>query len=192
MSRDQKRNYLVNLAIEIMNRNGIVKTTLDDIAAEAGIATPSMYYYFKSKNDVVKEAVFNVLESARNNINESLNTCSSLEEQPFAIAKALYLSTREAKFVIGIDAKTKSEIVVLANDLIEEFNKYLRSVICRVLESGCETGVFFSDNPELCAELITSSLWGLLEKAIGTSEHQFLDKKIDALLALFMNGIKTR
>jgi mycofactocin system transcriptional regulator len=47
------RAELEQIALDLFIRNGFVETTLDDIAAAAGIARRTFFGYFSSKNDVV-------------------------------------------------------------------------------------------------------------------------------------------
>jgi mycofactocin system transcriptional regulator len=47
------RGELEQIALDLFIRNGFVETTLDDIAAAAGIARRTFFGYFSSKNDVV-------------------------------------------------------------------------------------------------------------------------------------------
>ena len=47
------RAELEQIALDLFIRNGFVETTLDDIAAAAGIARRTFFGYYSSKNDVV-------------------------------------------------------------------------------------------------------------------------------------------
>jgi len=47
------RAELERIALDLFIRNGFTETTLDDIAAAAGIARRTFFGYFSSKNDVV-------------------------------------------------------------------------------------------------------------------------------------------
>ena len=47
------RAELERVALDLFIRNGFTETTLDDIAAAAGIARRTFFGYFSSKNDVV-------------------------------------------------------------------------------------------------------------------------------------------
>jgi mycofactocin system transcriptional regulator len=47
------RAELEQIALDLFLRNGFVETTLDDIAAAAGIARRTFFGYFSSKNDIV-------------------------------------------------------------------------------------------------------------------------------------------
>jgi TetR/AcrR family transcriptional regulator, transcriptional repressor for nem operon len=60
-----KRDRLVAAARQVIYEQGIEKTTLADIAAAAGIPLGNVYYYFKTKNDIVEAVVESHLHEAR-------------------------------------------------------------------------------------------------------------------------------
>ncbi|MHB1084811.1 MAG: TetR/AcrR family transcriptional regulator [Thiobacillus sp.] len=47
-----RRDKLVRAASQVIHRQGYMRTTLADIAQEAEVALGSVYYYFKSKDDI--------------------------------------------------------------------------------------------------------------------------------------------
>lgn len=49
-----RRGKLVRAASQVIHRQGYMRTTLADIAQAADVALGSVYYYFKSKDDIVK------------------------------------------------------------------------------------------------------------------------------------------
>jgi TetR/AcrR family transcriptional repressor of nem operon len=52
-----KRERLIAAAGEVIYQQGIEKTTLADIAAAAGIPVGNVYYYFRTKQDIVRAVV---------------------------------------------------------------------------------------------------------------------------------------
>jgi AcrR family transcriptional regulator len=60
-----KRERLIAAAREAMHQKGIEKTTLADIAAAAGVPLGNVYYYFKTKDDIVAAVVGSHLGEAR-------------------------------------------------------------------------------------------------------------------------------
>lgn len=60
-----KRERLIAAAYETVYQQGIEKTTLADIAAAAGIPLGNVYYYFKTKNDIVQAVIEFRLREAR-------------------------------------------------------------------------------------------------------------------------------
>ena len=52
-----KRERLVAGAREVIHRQGVEKTTIADIAQEAGVPVGNVYYYFKTKDELVEAAI---------------------------------------------------------------------------------------------------------------------------------------
>jgi AcrR family transcriptional regulator len=52
-----KRERLIAAACELLYRQGIARTTLADIAEAANVPLGNMYYYFKTKDDLVAAVV---------------------------------------------------------------------------------------------------------------------------------------
>lgn len=51
-SRPNKRSQLVQAAGDLVHKRGFNRTTLADIADEAGVALGNIYYYFKTKSEI--------------------------------------------------------------------------------------------------------------------------------------------
>lgn len=56
-ARPGKRERLVAAACELIYRQGIARTTLADIAQAADVPTGNVYYYFKTKDDIIAAVV---------------------------------------------------------------------------------------------------------------------------------------
>jgi TetR/AcrR family transcriptional regulator, transcriptional repressor for nem operon len=54
---EEKRARLVTGARDVLHRNGVEKTTLADIAQASDIQLGTVYYHFKTKDDLVQAAV---------------------------------------------------------------------------------------------------------------------------------------
>ncbi|GAA3985846.1 TetR/AcrR family transcriptional regulator [Thermobifida alba] len=53
LSTDQRRRDIVATAADLFDRNGYVNTSMQDIARAAGIAKPTLYHYFTSKDEIL-------------------------------------------------------------------------------------------------------------------------------------------
>lgn len=54
------RQYLLNAALEVFYRQGVTRSTLQEIAQEAGVTRGALYWHFKNKEDLF-EALFQQL-----------------------------------------------------------------------------------------------------------------------------------
>jgi TetR/AcrR family transcriptional regulator, transcriptional repressor for nem operon len=56
-TRPAKRERLVAAAIQLLHQHGIERTTLADIAQAADVPAGNVYYYFKTKDDVIAAVI---------------------------------------------------------------------------------------------------------------------------------------
>ena len=72
--RPGKRDRLVAAAREAIHRQGVEATTLADIAEASGVPVGNVYYYFKSKGDLVAAVIDSYARESRERL-------SRLEQQ---------------------------------------------------------------------------------------------------------------
>jgi TetR/AcrR family transcriptional regulator, transcriptional repressor for nem operon len=84
-----KRERLVAAARETIYQQGIEKTTLADIAAAAGVPLGNVYYYFKTKQDIVEAVVQSHLAEAHQMLAALEDTYDSPRDQLKALFGAL-------------------------------------------------------------------------------------------------------
>jgi AcrR family transcriptional regulator len=53
LSVDERRQEIVRTAADLFDRAGYSSTTMEDIAHAVGIAKPTLYHYFKSKDEIL-------------------------------------------------------------------------------------------------------------------------------------------
>ena len=48
-----RKKRIINAALSVFDNSGIEKTTMGEIASEAGFGKATLYYYYPSKDDVI-------------------------------------------------------------------------------------------------------------------------------------------
>jgi AcrR family transcriptional regulator len=85
VARPGKRERLVAAACELVYRQGVARTTLADIAQAADVPVGNVYYYFKTKEDIIGAVV-------QTHVHQLTSAIAALERQhrsPNARLKAL-------------------------------------------------------------------------------------------------------
>jgi TetR/AcrR family transcriptional regulator, transcriptional repressor for nem operon len=85
VDRPGKRERLVAAATELLHQQGIERTTLADIAQVADVPVGNVYYYFKTKDDVIAA----VVEAHAQQIKTTLALIDSRHRSPKSRLKAL-------------------------------------------------------------------------------------------------------
>lgn len=60
--REEKREAVLSAAARAFSQNGYFRTSLDDIAERLGVTKPTLYYYAKSKEDLIAAVMERGLE----------------------------------------------------------------------------------------------------------------------------------
>ena len=84
-ARPGKRERLVAAASELVYRQGVARTTLADIGQAAGVLVGNLYYYFKTKEDIIAA----VVQAHREQLEATLAEFDRRHRSPRARLKAL-------------------------------------------------------------------------------------------------------
>lgn len=76
----EAKHRLCEAALECVRRNGFDKSTMSDFAKEAGVARPTLYKHFKSKNEVFFAAIDDVSLSFAQSVVEHAKKFTTAEE----------------------------------------------------------------------------------------------------------------
>jgi AcrR family transcriptional regulator len=82
--REVKRDAVLRTAAQIFNEKGYQATSLDEIAERLGVTKPTLYYYIKSKDDILFECVRIGLRMMRDGIKKTRTAGGSPVDQLIA------------------------------------------------------------------------------------------------------------
>jgi AcrR family transcriptional regulator len=80
-STDDARERIVAAAERCIDRHGIRKTTIDDIASEVGLSRPSVYRYFADRDDLLIELNIRHARALINRAHKSVSRQSNFPDQ---------------------------------------------------------------------------------------------------------------
>jgi AcrR family transcriptional regulator len=80
-STDDARERIVAAAERCIDRHGIRKTTMDDVACEVGLSRPSVYRYFADRDDLLIELITRHARALLVRARKSVSRQSSLPDQ---------------------------------------------------------------------------------------------------------------
>jgi AcrR family transcriptional regulator len=80
-SADEARERILAAAERCIDRHGIRKTTMDDVACEVGMSRPSVYRYFADRDDLLSELITRHSRVLLNRARKSISRQSNLPDQ---------------------------------------------------------------------------------------------------------------
>ena len=191
--KDEVREQLVQAARQVFVRYGYKKTALDDISKEARKGKSTIYYYFKSKDDIFKAVIDAEAEIRAKTIDDQIST---IDDPQLKLKTYIYVRMLTLK-------KVGNYYEAIKNDLLDNLyfvnsfrNNHFDAEINLVkdlLLEGIEKGVYTIQNPELTAKTIVTLLHGfevpLILKNLSDEE---LQKSVDEMLNILFFGIITK
>jgi AcrR family transcriptional regulator len=80
-STDDARERILAAAERCIDRHGIRKTTMDDVAGEVGLSRPSVYRYFADRDDLLVELITRHARALLDRARKSISRKSGLPDQ---------------------------------------------------------------------------------------------------------------
>jgi AcrR family transcriptional regulator len=190
--KDLNREAILKIAQEIFSKYGYKKTTLDDIANAVRKGKSSLYYYFKSKEDLFQAVIMKEVELLARELDKVVNR----NTDPIDKLRD-YMLTKITTFRNLANFYNALENDVTAIGFIEDVkNRYEQDeirLIKRILIEGVRKNEFEIYDFNLAAIGITMALKGLeMPLSAGTYGNLNLERSVDITLKIICYGIMKR
>ena len=191
-TKEEKKEQIMQVAFETIKKYGIKRVTLEDIARASGMATTSIYYYFPSKNALINATITHFSDTILDQIDLVVKSKQSPEQKLISSWEIIFSNIKESGYLLNMDKNTMTQMVSLARDLINKFQKGYQNLTRKILLEGKKSGVFQVDNIDLWALFLSVGLLGLIENE--NTQEQILkdDKIVEKMSKLLLNGLLTR
>ena len=177
--REARKQRILKGALEVFKSNGLEGATMDQIAQQSGFGKATLYYYFKSKEDVFSA----ILEDGWENIWESLEPIIADDDGArnsfikILIKIAEIAQSRPGLFEFLFNAP---KTIKLEKQPWKEYQHRLYGVIQGLLEDGVKAGEFPKINPELMFKALGGLFMGLV--FMGDKKEPVSEKDVEKLL----------
>jgi AcrR family transcriptional regulator len=187
-----KKNEIKERARELFMRFGFHKTNMDDIARAANIAKPTLYYYYKSKEDLFNEVVLEESERFLNNV------MMKVPHRAPAVQKirAFYDGIYENLEIYAEELECVDDYLIKSSPhgkpVIEKMFQMISEYLTPILKQGIEEGTFQIDNMEITIRAMIDATYFLnmfWMKMIPKEERDPIFRKvIDFIIAGLKGG----
>jgi AcrR family transcriptional regulator len=186
---EEVKNSILEAAKIVFQKWGLNKATMEDIAKEAGKGKSTLYYYFKSKDEIFEvlsvTEMNNVIAKAR----AMLSTEKTVKDK---LKKYITLVLGEIKTTISINPLVRGDIKgnkVFIESLRKKMDVFESQVIAELLEEGVAAGEFTFISKEKLSKA-ANVLVGMIR---GLEVYLFVDnddyEAIDIATKIISGGI---
>lgn len=174
-----KRELILNALQELLYEGTAGTASVQDIATKAGIAKGGLYYYFKSKEEVldalVERQYSNVIETCRTKL-------AAVDAPALEKIKLLLYFYRSTAVDRAIDvALHEPQNAAIHQKSMAFILRQLSPIVGEILQQGVEEKIFTCDQPEQIAEILLSPIIFLLDPGLFTWTNHDVQLKLKAL-----------
>jgi TetR/AcrR family fatty acid metabolism transcriptional regulator len=193
MPEPDKHQQIIDAAVRVFARNGYYNSRVSDIAKEAGIASGTIYLYFKTKDEILvtlfREKMAEFVATVR----------KAIAAEPDAVAKLRRLIRLHFKLL-----EEHSEMAEVVQVELRQGQKFFRGasanevsgyfdLISSVLEEGMAAGLFRDDLP---VKTVRKVLFGAMDQmatswVLGKRGYK-LSETADAVADIFLKGLAVK
>ena len=177
--RKMRQDRILDGALTVFKNKGLDGATMDEIAIASGFGKATIYYYFKSKEEVLSA----ILEDGWKNIWQSLEPIIAEQDSPrktfinVLIKIAEHAQNRPGLFEFLFNAP---KAIKLDKQPWKDYQQSLYAVIQGLLEDGIKNGEFPKVNPQLMFKALGGLFMGLV--FMGDRQDPVTDKDVENLL----------
>ena len=189
VDKEKYRKEIIISSGRIFSHYGFKKTTMDEIARALKIGKSSVYYYFKSKEEIFEAVVLYEANILRNELTTAIKSVESpvakMKNYVFVRMKAF---EKLSNYYNAIFDKNLDHF-----DFIEAIRqKYDReelAILRLILYHGAREKVFSVANSEYTALAVQTALKGLEVPLFWKKREINIEERLSGILEVLFNGI---
>lgn len=179
-----KDRIIASVAKQI-NLYGVKRFTIDDIVKDLGISKKTVYKYYKSKDNLVREFL---IKSIEDNIKDTIAAVEKEENLTRKICAALF---SYHKYPIPIELLEDIEKYYPEDwQKIEEQRNFKIKLVRNLIKEGIELGKLRSDiNIEILILILDKTTKGILEYNFLKENNISINSALNAIEEILLNGV---
>jgi len=193
----ETRNGILDAAERVFASHGVSHTSLEDIAAAAGVTRGAIYWHFKDKSDLFAAMVNRVtlpMEAmvARSSDETVADPLASLKSCAVTALKrtatdaqcqrVFDVVTHKCEY-LGEMADVKRRISSIQKGCVDRSEQAIRNAIRRGQLPA-------SVNPRLAAIGLDAMLFGLISNWLADNDYLALERQAEAVIGLYLDGLR--
>ena len=193
MTKDSKRDAILEAASEQFRQYGYRKTSMDDISKRLGISRASLYSHFDNKDDIFRGASNAIHAAALKNAKNQLADTQSLAIRLEQALLARHVPFHNAVIQSPHGGELFDEYSRLCGDIVLDSHKRFQTMLATALKAASQAGEInlkvAGVSASGAAELLNLSAAGLKH---GAPDLAVFKKRVSGFVKVFVAGIALR
>lgn len=197
LKEDLVQEQILQAAKRLFQVHGLYKVTMDDVAKAIGKGRSSLYYYYKSKDEIFDAVVAIEIKEMIGAMARAVGEAITVEQKikAFCIAKFKIAGQMRPFFQtldVGMDADAMSQFnktkIAHHSLIMKQEGDLLKQVLNEGIENG-ELNTMDNEEKEVLIFVMLSSLHGLKRELLIEDNLYGIEPAVERLSRMMMYGI---
>jgi AcrR family transcriptional regulator len=189
VNKEEFREKVIIISGQIFSRYGFKKTTMDEIARALKMGKSSVYYYFKSKEDIFEAVVLYEANILRNELTTAIKSVESpVEKMRNYVFVRMKAFEKLSNYYNAIFDKNLDHFDFIET-IREKYDREELAILRLILYHGARKKVFNVKNSEFTALAVQTTLKGLEVPLFWKKRELNIEERLNGILEVLFNGI---
>lgn len=183
---EAKRDAILQAAKQRLSQYGVKKTTMQEIAKDAGIAVGTLYLYFKNKNQILIAAAEAYVQQHTLDSNQILQSPLPAPEKLKHYLVNRFRAVQDHRLSGTHAAELARAVMRLKPELQEEESQVVRDNVAFLLKEGIQANVFKVENFEQDLKVFLYSIGYFFPKPTAEDHYELDEKNLEMVIEWFI------
>lgn len=189
IDKEEYRKKIIISAGQIFSRFGFKKTTMDEIARALKMGKSSVYYYFKSKEEIFEAVVLYEANLLRNELTTAIKSVESpVDKMRNYVFVRMKSFEKLSNYYNAIFDRNLDHFDFIEN-IRAKYDREELAILRLILYDGARKKVFKIENSEYTALAVQTALKGLEVPLFWQKKEVNIEFRLNAILDILFYGI---
>jgi len=189
---EERKDQILDAASEVFVKKGVYETRMDDIVEESGFSKGTLYWYFKSKDEIVLSIFERMFNREFQEIKSLVDSGDSATERMLKFAEIFSEDVRQMLRLIPLAYEFMAWAFrrKVIQDAFKSYVNEFMDILIPLLQEGIDSGEFRDINPNDAAITVGAIIEGTI--LIWVYDQSLVDpeKNIQKGILLLLEGLK--
>ena len=188
----EKKDQIKQAARNLFFRFGFSKTSMSDIAKQCDLAKPTLYYYYKSKEEIFDEVVIDEAQMFMNEVESQIPPNLPADQRLAIFFTTIYEGKKQYAEKMADLPDYLREHSPHGHPIIKKMRDLFKQKVIPMLNAGREAGVLAFEDAQNVAETLIFMMEFLNLDWMRHFPTAHCDAVFHTMNEIIMNGLKRR
>jgi AcrR family transcriptional regulator len=192
--RDFRRDQIINTARRVFGERGTTEVSMDEIAAQVGVARSTIYVYFANRDELLQACVQSMYDTMKDTVVEIFEDTAPPLDRLRAVIRGLLERVDDSPAFFRLAMATQATSTAAGSAAVGGALMMIGLDMMRLLDdiisAGMDAGLFRGDlHRDGAVTLIGQQIYGALSVRAGEPAPVHADQASDAICDFVLRGL---